>query len=144
MAIDYQVKMKVQLRPVAQPWVRVSVGDLTQECQLENIRDFEYNFNASSPVLLTVEHFGKSDSDPETAVEIVGIEFFGIIDPKFAWAGKYYPDYPSTWYNQQPRKPADVLLGQTYLGWNGVYKLEFTVPVFTWMHKVQNLGWIYS
>lgn len=143
MNIDHQVKMKVQLRPIGQPWVRIGVSELIQECQLETVTEFDYDFNATGTVALTVEHFGKSDIDPTTAVEIVRIEFFGISDPKFVWAGTYYPEYPTMWYSEQSTKPADVLPNQTYLGWNGVYKLEFTVPVFTWIHQVQDLGWIY-
>ena len=109
----------------------------------QTAKEFDYDFNATGTVALTVEHFGKSDIDPTTAVEIVRIEFFGISDPKFVWAGTYYPEYPTMWYSEQSTKPADVLPNQTYLGWNGVYKLEFTVPVFTWIHQVQDLGWIY-
>lgn len=144
MSTEYQVKMKVQLRPIGNPWVRVGIDDYTQVKQLETVTDFDYEFDATDTVQLTIEHFDKSDSDPTTAVEIVSIEFFGITDPKFAWAGTYYPDYPLAWYNEQPTEPAVALPAQTYLGWNGVYKLEFSVPVFTWIHQVQNLGWIYS
>ena len=31
-----------------------------------------------------------------------------------------------------------------YLGWNGVWQLALTTPIFTWIHKTQNLGWIYN
>lgn len=32
----------------------------------------------------------------------------------------------------------------TYLGWNGLWVLEFELPIFTWIHKLENLGWIYD
>jgi len=31
----------------------------------------------------------------------------------------------------------------TYLGWNGTWSLKFSVPVFLWIHKKKELGWIY-
>jgi hypothetical protein len=144
MATEYPVKMTVQLKPVGRPWIKIGLAQHQQIKQLETVTDFHYDFDATDQVCLRIEHFDKDDLDPSTAVEIVSIEFFGIKDPKFAWAGTYFPDYPSIWYNQQTIKPAASLPGQTYLGWNGVYKLEFTVPVFTWMHNVLDMGWIYT
>jgi hypothetical protein len=144
MDTKYPVKLALQLRPVGEPWVRIGVDQQFQEQQLKTSTTFKWEFDARDQVCLTVEHFDKSDKDPTTAVEIVGIEFFGISDPKFAWAGTYYPDYPTEWYNQQTPVPTSALPGQTYLGWNGVYSLTFSVPVFTWIHKTLNLGWIYQ
>ena len=144
MATKYQVKMKLRLTPIGNPWVKVGINDYYQIKQLVTSTDFEYEFDADDSVTLTVEHFDKSESDPDTAVEIASIDFFGISDPKFAWSGTYYPNYPKLWSSQQETMPARELAGQTYLGWNGVYSLKFDVPVFTWMHQIQNLGWIYQ
>lgn len=144
MAIEYPTVLKLTLLPVGNPWVRVGLDGRTQDKQLSSITTYEWDFNATDQVCLSVEHFNKSTDDSTTAVEIAGIEFFGITDPKFAWAGTYYPDYPKLWYDQQEQPPGAELPGQTYLGWNGVYRLTFDVPVFTWMHKTLNLGWIYQ
>jgi hypothetical protein len=144
MAINYPVIMKIQLRPVGMPWIKFGINDHYQTKQLTTLTDIEHNFDATDSVTFTLEHFDKGDTDIDTAVEIVSISFFGIEDPMFAWSGIYTPAYPALWYNQQDPKPLAELLGQTYLGWNGVYRLQFTVPVFTWIHQVQNLGWIYS
>ena len=144
MATEYPVKIKLQLRPVGKPWVRVGLDDYLQEKQLETLTTFEWDIDAADRVCLTVELFGKSNDDPTTAVEIDGVEFFDIASPKFAWAGVYCPIYPEPWVSEQNPQPALELQGQTYLGWNGVYSLTFTVPVFTWMHKTLNLGWIYQ
>ena len=32
----------------------------------------------------------------------------------------------------------------TYMGWNGQWKLTYSAPIFTWIHKIENLGWIYD
>jgi len=144
MAIESPGNLKITLRPIGKPWVRIGLDDYKQERQLETLTDFEYDFDATDQVCLSVEHFNKDANDIETAVEIVDISFYGISDPKFVWEGVYCPAYPEPWFSEQNPQPAATLQGQTYLGWNGVYKLEFTVPVFTWIHNILNLGWVYN
>jgi hypothetical protein len=143
MATEYPVKIKVRLRPIGEPWVKIGIDNHYQFKQLITLTDFDYEIDAVDSVTLTVEHFNKHEYDPTTAVEIVGISFFGIEDPKFAWAGVYQPNYPLTWLSEQEDIPPAEIAGQTYLGWNGVYSLKFDVPVFTWIHQIQNLGRIY-
>jgi hypothetical protein len=139
MATEYLVKMRVTLEPVGEPWVIVEANGQGQLQRLVTTRDFSFEFRAEDRGYLKVTHFDKADHDPTTAVIIKSIEFFGIADPKFIWAGKYYPDYPEHYPEKiSPR------LAQDYLGWNGVYLLEFSIPVFTWIHQTQNLGWIYG
>jgi hypothetical protein len=88
---------------------------------------------------LEIEHFKKDENDHATAVIVKQISFFGISNPKFIWAGTYYPDYPAHYPDKIAQLP-----GQEYLGWNGVYRLDFSVPVFTWIHRIQSLGWMYQ
>jgi hypothetical protein len=101
--------------------------------------DFSFDFRADDGGCLKVTHFDKADHDIDTAVIVKSISLFGISDPKFVWAGQYYPKYPAHYSNLTSPLP-----GQGYLGWNGVYRLEFSVPVFTWIHKIKNFGWIYG
>lgn len=144
MSTNYPVKLKITLRPVGQPWVKTGLEDHMQVKQLTALTTIEWEFDASDTVCLSVEHFNKHNHDHNTAVEIVGIEFFGINDPKFLWAGVYTPLYPEPWLSEQVQAPPREIPGQTYLGWNGTYRLTFTVPVFTWMHRTLDLGWIYQ
>ncbi len=139
-------KVAVTLRPVCSklaPEVFVSVpGHVVRET-LWKTKKVELEFNA--PVgWLEIVFMNKSDSDPDLAVIIDQVEFFGIADPKFVWAGVYTPKYPEPWYSQQIEKPPACLHQQNYLGWNGHWRLDFTVPVFTWMHQTLDLGWIYQ
>lgn len=32
----------------------------------------------------------------------------------------------------------------SYLSWDGEWQLDITTPIFTWIHKTQQLGWIYN
>ena len=86
----------------------------------------------------------KPELDHNMAVIVDSVEFFGITDPKFVWAGTYTPNYPEPWYSEQIEKPLAQLPQQNYMGWNGIWRLDFSVPVFTWMHQTMNLGWIYQ
>ena len=139
MATEYPVKMRVTLEPVGEPWVDVDVEGWGRIQRLTEPTDFDFEFEAQDRCCLKVEHFKKADHDPTTAVIIKQISFFGIADPKFIWAGTYYPDYPEHYPDKTSPLP-----GHGYLGWNGVYRLEFSVPVFTWIHQTLDMGWIYG
>lgn len=80
----------------------------------------------------------------DKAVIVKQITLNGITDPKFVWAGVYYPRYPELWLGQQSIVPPATLNNQTYLGWNGTWRLDFTAPVFSWIHQLQSLGWVYD
>ena len=144
--IDMLTKVAVTLTPVCNtiaPDVFVSVpGHVVRETLWETKR-IELEFDAPFG-WLEVVFMNKPDNDIDLAVVIDKIEFFGISDPKFVWAGVYTPKYPEPWYSQQQEKPPKHLPQQNYLGWNGKWRLDFSVPVFTWMHQTLNLGWIYG
>ena len=139
MATEYPVNAVIELRPIGCPWVQVSAPGYCQQFQLTEPRKINLCFQAQGRSEIAVAQFDKADLDPSTAVEIVSVSFFGIQHPKFAWAGIYYPDYPPHLQGQPKSLPA-----QTYLSWNGVWRLEFDTPVFTWMHQTLDLGWIYQ
>lgn len=136
------VAMTLTLEPVGQPWVRVKINGTThlESCLSDTVvLKLETELLGDAKCLLEVEHFDKQDNDATTAVVVQRIDFFGISDPRFVWAGTYYPDYPEHYQDKKPKLP-----GQGYLGWNGVYRLEFDIPVFTWIHRTLNMGWLYD
>jgi hypothetical protein len=79
------------------------------------------------------------DQNLDMAVEIESVSFESITLDRFKWAGEYRPDYPSDYPDKQP-----VIKSATYLGWNGKWELPFTTPIFTWIHQLENLGWLYE
>lgn len=96
---------------------------------------------------LTLEFINKKNSDTvdglDKAVSIEKITFNTIESSRYLLNGIYKPTYPEPWASQQEHlKP--LLKSHTYLGWNGKWTLTFDVPVFTWIHQVENLGWIYD
>lgn len=138
--MDTDVKLQLTLKPLGRPWVRVAINGVDQTvAQLVEPVTLNLDFVGRESARLEVEHFGKSDTDPDTAVIIDSIEFFGIADPRFVWAGIYRPCYPDHYPDKVPERP-----GIGYLGWNGVYTLDFDIPVFAWIHRTLKMGWLYS
>lgn len=125
------------------PEILVSVPGQSARHELDNTLRLEFEFDEPCG-WLEVEFVNKPDHDADTAVVVDQVEFFGISDARFAWAGMYTPRYPEPWYSQQTPTPPALLPGQTYLGWNGTWRLDFELPVFGWMHRIMNLGWQYQ
>jgi|14BtaG_2_1085337.scaffolds.fasta_scaffold123753_2 hypothetical protein len=97
--------------------------------------------------LIQFEFFNKTNedttADEDLAVIIKDIQVNGISDPKVNLVATYYPEYPEPWLSQQDPKPSSILPGHQYLGWNGIWRLEYDVPAFAWIHKIKGLGWQY-
>ncbi len=152
MAIPYNLSGSLIIDPVGYDdvWPEILVtmdkellfsGRLTETRKIQ----LDHSLDDSVSHRLAVEFLNKQDTDTDLinnrdkAVVINAIEFFGIESPRFVWAGEYRPTYPTHMKSQ----PA-ILKYQNYLGWNGVWYLDFTVPIFTWIHQVEDLGWIYD
>ena len=100
---------------------------------------------------IVVEFLNKKNSDTiigkDKAIIIDKIIFINIESEKFAWQGIYQPNYPEPWATQQKKLGKElnyILTPITYLGWNGQWRLTYSAPVFTWIHKIKNFGWIYE
>jgi len=153
MDTKFKVSVKILITPIWHkdpPFIRVSCGKEVYNYSLYDQRWFNFDFESNNvQETISVELLNKQDSDTvvdqnlDKAVIIDTVDFFGIQDPKFVWAGLYRPIYPEPWASQQhDLKP--LLTNHNYLGWNGKWTLTFDIPVFTWIHKIQGLGWIYS
>jgi hypothetical protein len=86
----------------------------------------------------------KINETPDMAVEILEVEIEGIVVDRFKWASRYYPLYPEPWASQQIDPLPEYQSSATYMGWNGRWELNFEVPIFTWIHRLEALGWIYA
>ena len=79
----------------------------------------------------------------DLAVIIKDIKINGISDEKIFNHAIYRPQYPDPWFSQQSQQPNSKLYGHRYLGWNGNWKLDFSVPSFKWLHQTMGFGWHY-
>jgi hypothetical protein len=134
----YFTDINVLLKTVGSPDCKISVGGKTQEIIISNETWINFKLDSVGPQTLLIEHRNKKDSDPTTALIIDQIQFNELTSPKFVWAGIYRPNYPK-------HLSGDLELKYyNYLSWNGVWSLDFTLPIYTWIHKVEDLGWIYD
>lgn len=134
----YPVNIKLFFKAVNAPDCRILIGGKIQDLIISQDTWINLSLEAIGPQTLTIEHRNKKDSDPNTALIIEQIQFNEILSPKFIWAGTYYPTYPN--HMSGPNE----LKAHNYLSWNGVWQLEFTLPIYTWIHETLNLGWIYD
>lgn len=152
MDIQYSVRGSITVSPIGyDDFMPEIVVRMDREILFDGLLDkrqtilIDRRFDRSKSHQLCVEFLNKTDSDTDLAnnrdkaVIIEEIEFFGIKSPQFVWAGVYRPMYPP-----HVRDQPEVLKYHNYLGWNGIWCLDFTVPIFTWIHHVENLGWIYD
>jgi hypothetical protein len=134
----YTVDIDIKLRPIGTPRCRIAVADQRLDLVIDKEQWVKINCQGRGDIKLSIEHYGKADLDPNTALVIEQINFNEISSPKFVWEGLYYPTYPTHMSGDSELKY------HNYLGWNGVWTLDFTLPIYTWIHKVEDLGWIYD
>ena len=147
---NWSADISILIKPIwfnRLPTFSITVGSDIRPLSIDQEQwvNFKYHGRQGS---IIVEHYGKTINDTDihtgrdTAVTIEKIKFNGIYSPRFAWAGIYRPDYPQ--HYKQDQELAEILTPHTYLGWNGVWTLDFTLPIYTWIHKMEDLGWIYD
>lgn len=147
MVTVYPVEMSVDLRPVyhTRPLtVRIGIDDDIEEISIRDLTTKSFSFSSNGACVLRIEFNDKQDQE---AVIIEQVSFFGIKDPRFVWSGVYEPHYPESWAAEQRalgKAPQTKLCPHSYLSWPGPWTLTFELPVFTWIHRVQSLGWIYD
>lgn len=147
----YNTLVEIKLVPVYwqdPPTIKLGINNNLEYYTLEKETQFSYNMDLrAGDAQLVLEFFGKTNSDTtltnDKAVIIEEIKLNQIADPKFIWIGQYTPVYPEPWASAQlDLKP--TLTNVNYLGWNGTWIMNFTIPVFTWIHQTRNLGWLYN
>ena len=93
---------------------------------------------------LTVDFSNKNYSEysaREDMAVIINQVRFQHLDNDFKIYSCYRPQYPEPWRSQQTQTPAAVIHGN-YMGWNGQWYLEFETPIYRWIHRRLNLGWL--
>lgn len=129
----YPIRVEVLLEPVGYPTVEVVCNNQVKTMRLfrePSWTSFEFEQTAG-PLQLTVEHRDRDPKDGVTAVEVKAVKINGIESPKILYQGLYYP-------TGMPVRRT------TYIDFNGVWVLDFSAPVYTWLHQTLSLGWIYD
>jgi hypothetical protein len=154
--MHYNCELTIEIQPLyCKEWPYLTLGlddQIIYNDRLSNLQTFTISKDLDiAKHYLWIKFSGKTNENTnasqDQALIIKKVSFENITSDRFKWAAKYYPTYPQPWANEQKANNIDLpaeLMNQDYLGWNGIWKLEFTVPVFTWIHKIDNLGLIYS
>ena len=111
-------------------------------------------FQYCSPMLrsgdycIKLEFHNKDDQEQilyarDMAVKIRHLRFENQTND-FSFFGNYRPTYPSHWIEENHQKGInlDPVIKSNYLGWNGTWYIDINLPIFYWIHKTTNLGWL--
>jgi len=145
--MQYNTKFKIGLVPHGAACINYGLDgvDVTKGLQLAEPCELNFNLDlAAGPHELFIDFYNKPDNDPDMAVEIAYVEFEGMRLDRFKWSSTYTPVYPEPWASEQTKVLPSVYHGSTYMGWNGRWCLHFSTPIFTWIHQLEHLGWIYT
>lgn len=145
--MQYQTDLNIVLvgHGLTKPTIKFG-NDLNKLTEIKNLDSYTINQSLNLEKGLHkffIDFDNKTNDTPDMAVEIVSVSFENFTLDRFKWSSKYYPRYPEPWRSQQTEPLPLYQTSATYLGWNGVWQLEFEVPIFTWIHQLENLGWIY-
>jgi len=92
---------------------------------------------------LTNKDDATSKKDKDMFVKIKSIAFQDI-EENLHYFSRYRPEYPQKWLQQQKqlgKQWNDTILSD-HIGWNGTYYIDFETPVYRWIHRKLNLGWL--
>lgn len=79
--------------------------------------------------------------DMAVVIQHIGFQYLPDDFKNFSF---YRPEYPEPWATEQ-RNQGIHLKPEVYadcLGWNGVWGIRFQTPIYPWIHKTLNLGWL--
>ena len=139
------MNFSIILKPHNTPTVCLRVDDtIIFDGQLTERRQFdiEHDFNDGAHTISLI-----MSSMDDHMLEIESLSFEDISTDRMIWSGIYTPIYPTLWSDEQHQlgiKLEENVTGYTAFGWDGIWQLHFTTPIFTWIHHLEKLGWIYD
>ena len=143
----YNTKFSINLIPHGSPKINYGIDSVTASTGLELNVPMSLHFDLdldAGPHTLFIDFYNKTNLTPDCALEIESVTFEGMTLDRFKWSSRYYPHYPEPWASAQTEPLPQYQNSATYLGWNGRWELHFEAPIFTWIHRLENLGWIYT
>lgn len=81
--------------------------------------------------------------DPKIAIEVTSLKFQNLPN-EFSIYSCYQPIYPEHWIteNLAQGRMLEPVIHSNYIGWCGRWWIDFETPIYTWLHKKLNLGWL--
>ena len=152
-----EVPISIVIEPIFwnnPPMVRVGVNRATYyQGELREETDFSWRIDAKDLNTLEVALLNKCDADTidgkDKALLIKSVSIEGMTLDSFLQKSRYGPEYTAGYYDYAIKNGIiveEILYGQTYLGFNGLWSLDFAWPTFLWIYQTetQGLGWVYE
>jgi hypothetical protein len=81
--------------------------------------------------------------DPDMALIVRSVRFQHLPD-EFTVHSCYAPHYPEHWIQQnlQQGRQLPAQIHSNYLGWPGLWWVDFHTPIYAWLHQKLDLGWL--
>ena len=145
MDTKYNTSFAVTLTGVGRPEITYGIdNEVCNKIFIDNEVTLHFSLDLSTTAhRFFFEFANKTNDTPDMMVVVDSVSVEGITTDRLKWSGTYTPNYPQPWADSQSSLD-QILRGATHLGWNGRWELAFTVPIFTWLHQKEHLGWIYS
>jgi len=133
----HEFRLEIDLSPVhglADPVIQYGIsGTDLRELTVDSAKTLVYNkLLPVGDYTFELSMINKHKNDPTMAVDIKRIRVMEIEDYQFMYHSLYKP---------VGREP---LTAHNYICWPGPWQMQFTSPVYTWIHKQLDLGWIYD
>jgi hypothetical protein len=149
----YQTDIEIDIVPTYHstvPEIVSGIDHTVDRTQLSQPTTLKFNqLLTAGPHSVIIDFVNKQDADcvPHLGLDkyitIGDIRINSIHLPRFNWLATYEPVFPEPWYSQQNPRPNPVQTGETHLGWNGRWQLKFDAPLFSWIHQLENMGWVW-
>jgi hypothetical protein len=133
----HEFRIEIDIEPVQgfnDPRVRYGISGLdTSELTIDKPKTLVHKQSLpAGSYTFEIELINKHRNDPTMAVIVNNIRVMDIEDYQFIY---------NSVYNPVDREP---LTAHNYICWPGPWQMHFTSPVYTWIHKQLDLGWIYD
>jgi len=133
----YDFNITLSVHPIFQPgyheppMIQYGSGSrVISKCMVEDIINLEFSGTEN---YIWIEFLNKDprkdtviDKGWDKALEIKKINVQGFTNTPLQYLGVYQERYTN------------------YLSFNGRWQYEFELPIFTWIHKTCNFGWIFD
>jgi hypothetical protein len=130
--IDTRLNLKLELEPVGNPDISVTIADYRQDYLLSDNQIIDYTVDLLQPFSVIIELRNKQYSlEYETAVIFrLSVDDIDII-PKYDYLADYVNDHD----NHNPTN---------YLGFNGKWALTVDRAFYHWLHLHSGQGWLFG
>lgn len=130
--IDQSIDVKIILRPIGLPNVSAGINqDFSNYLGLSAPVVLDYRVRLLDNIDIVIKLYNKQyniDNEIAVIIDDIAIDNISVI-PRFDYLAEYINDHNNT-------NPT------SYLGFNGIWRLNIDQPFYHWLHKHTGQGWL--